>query len=63
MWVISKGVVAIPGTKRIKYLEENLAAANIRLNAEEIEQLEAIVPLGVLTGDRYDAASRAGIDR
>lgn len=57
MWVILKVVVAIPGTKRIKYLEENLAAANVRLSAEEI------VPLGVSTGDRYDAASMAGIDR
>lgn len=62
-WVISKNVVAIPGTKRVKYVEENLAAANVRLTAEEIAQLEVIVPLGVSTGDRYDAANMAGIDQ
>lgn len=62
-WVISKGVVPIPGTKRVKYVEENIAAANVVLSAEEIEQLEAIVPLGVSTGDRYDSANMAAINQ
>nr|WP_250772558.1 aldo/keto reductase [Dyadobacter sp. MSC1_007] len=53
-WVISKGVVAIPGTKRIKYIEENAAAADIVLTSEEIKQLESIVPIGAAAGTRYN---------
>lgn len=62
-WVLSKGAVAIPGTKRVRYIEENLAAADIVLSPDEMQQLENIVPLGLSTGDRYDAASMAGIDQ
>ncbi len=54
-WIISKGFVPIPGTKRRKYIEENIAATEVVLSAEELAQLEAIVPLGLSTGDRYDA--------
>lgn len=61
-WVISKETVPIPGTKRIIYVEQNIAAAGVTLTAEELEQLEAIVPLGTSTGDRYDAANMAAID-
>jgi aryl-alcohol dehydrogenase-like predicted oxidoreductase len=53
-WVISKGVVAIPGTKRIKYIEENAAAADIVLTSEEIKKLESIVPIGAAAGTRYN---------
>ena len=62
-WVLSKNVVAIPGTKRAKYVEQNIAATDIVLSANEIQQLESIVPLGVSTGDRYDATNMAGIDQ
>jgi aryl-alcohol dehydrogenase-like predicted oxidoreductase len=62
-WVLSKGMVPIPGTKRVKYLEQNLAAAGITLNEAELAALEAIVPLGTQTGARYDAASLASIDQ
>ncbi|WP_232369509.1 aldo/keto reductase [Leptospira abararensis] len=62
-WVLSKDVVAIPGTKRVKYVEENISAANIVLNTEELDQLESIIPLGTSTGDRYDAASMTFLDR
>ena len=55
-WVIAKGHVPIPGTKRPKWVAENIAAASISLTAAEMAQLEAIVPLGTITGDRYDAA-------
>lgn len=58
-WIISKGFVPIPGTKRRKYIEENIASVNVVLSTEELAQLEAIVPLGVSTGDRYDAAGMA----
>ncbi len=62
-WVLSKGMVPIPGTKRVNYLEQNLAAANITLNEAELAALEAVVPLGTQTGARYDAASLASIDQ
>jgi aryl-alcohol dehydrogenase-like predicted oxidoreductase len=54
-WIISKGFVPIPGTKRKKYVEQNIEATNINLTAEELERLESIIPLGTVTGDRYDA--------
>lgn len=62
-WVIAKGHLPIPGTKRVKYVEQNIAAANIELSAAEMAQLEAIVPLGLSTGDRYDAAGMSWIDQ
>ncbi len=62
-WVISKGFVPIPGTKRRKYVEQNIAATNITLTPEELAHLEAIIPLGTITGDRYDAANMSAIDK
>ena len=62
-WVIAKGAVPIPGTKRRKWLEENIAAPEIHLSQEELLNLESIIPLGTSTGDRYDAQSMAGLDR
>lgn len=53
-WTISKGFVPIPGTKRVKYAEQNLAAANITFTQEEMNTLESIIPLGTPTGNRYD---------
>ncbi|WP_312171272.1 aldo/keto reductase [Chryseobacterium sp.] len=53
-WIISKGIVPIPGTKRRKYLEQNIEAASIQLNESDIEKLESIVPLGTDTGATYD---------
>lgn len=54
-WVLVQGadVVPIPGTKRRKYLEENVAAANIELTADELKQIEEVAPLGVAAGPRY----------
>ncbi|MCF2497627.1 aldo/keto reductase [Dyadobacter chenhuakuii] len=60
-WVIAKGHLPIPGTKRVKYIEENIAAANIVLTEAEVTNLESIVPLGV-TGARYDEAGMGWID-
>lgn len=61
-WIISKGFLPIPGTKRRKYVEQNIEATNISLSEEELARLESIVPLGTVTGDRYDAATMATID-
>lgn len=62
-WIASKGILPIPGTKRVKYVEQNIAAAGIVLSTAEIERLEAIVPLGVSTGARYDAVTMQSIDQ
>lgn len=53
-WIISKGIVPIPGTKRRKYLEQNIEAAAIVLNETELAKLKSIVPLGTDTGATYD---------
>ncbi|HWV72750.1 MAG TPA: aldo/keto reductase [Pseudosphingobacterium sp.] len=61
-WVIAKGHVPIPGTKRVKYVEENIAATQVVLTAEDLARLEAIIPLGAETGARYDAAGMRGVN-
>lgn len=62
-WVVTKGHLPIPGTKRVKYLEQNIAAAGMVLSEAEMAQLEAIVPLGLSTGDRYDATGMSWVDQ
>ncbi|MBE9664035.1 aldo/keto reductase [Mucilaginibacter myungsuensis] len=61
-WVLSKNAVAIPGTKRIKYLEQNAAATDIELSAAELASLESIIPPGVTAGNRYDDFSMNGVN-
>lgn len=61
-WIISKGIVPIPGTKRRKYVEQNLAAVDVELTEKDRTQLEGIVPLGTDTGAPYDAFSMGLID-
>ena len=54
-WVLSKGndLVPIPGTKRRKYLEENVKAAEIRLSPEEVAEIDAVFPPDITAGERY----------
>ena len=52
-WVLAQGVVAIPGTKRRKYLEDNAVAATIALSAAELAELEAMMPVGSAAGGAY----------
>ncbi len=61
-WIMSKGIVPIPGTKRRKYVEQNIAATAIELTEADIAQLESIVPLGTDTGAPYDEFSMGLID-
>ena len=56
-------VVPIPGTKRRKYLEENAAAADIRLSPADVAEIEAALPQEAVAGDRYAAAGLRSIDR
>jgi aryl-alcohol dehydrogenase-like predicted oxidoreductase len=62
-WVLSRGddVVPIPGTKRRSYLEQNAAASDVELTADELEQLDAEFPRGAAAGDRY--ADMSSINR
>jgi aryl-alcohol dehydrogenase-like predicted oxidoreductase len=54
-WVLAQGtdVVPIPGTKRVKYLEEDLGARDVSLTAGELTELNAIFPPGAASGERY----------
>jgi aryl-alcohol dehydrogenase-like predicted oxidoreductase len=54
-WVLAQGVVAIPGTKRRKYLEANVAAASITLSPQELADIDAIMPVGSAAGAAYPA--------
>ena len=55
-WVQHQGAVAIPGTKRRSYLEENVAATEVTLTDDDIAAIEAVAPHGAVTGDRYSPA-------
>jgi aryl-alcohol dehydrogenase-like predicted oxidoreductase len=61
-WVLHRGddIVPIPGTKRVRYLEENAAAAEVQLSPEDLSRLEEIAPAGAAAGDRY--ADMSSID-
>ncbi len=62
-WVLAQGedVAPIPGTKRVRYLEENVAAADVRLDDAALARLSEAVPRGAVAGDRYGDMS--SIDR
>ncbi|MGD8367446.1 MAG: aldo/keto reductase [Desulfobacterales bacterium] len=64
-WILHKGsdIVPIPGTKRRKYLEENLAAAQIELSPAEVGQLDALLPPGSTAGPRYTPEMMALVNR
>jgi aryl-alcohol dehydrogenase-like predicted oxidoreductase len=57
-WVLAQGkdLVPIPGTKRIKYLEENIGALDVRLTQDDLARLDASIPQGAAAGTRYPEA-------
>ena len=65
-WVLSQGedLIPIPGTKRRKYLEENLASLDIELTADDFARIDDIAPPGVASGQRYadDAMRLVNVD-
>ncbi|WAC13852.1 aldo/keto reductase [Dyadobacter pollutisoli] len=61
-WTLAKGTVPIPGTKRVKYLEDNVAAASVTFTDTELAHLESILPLGSIAGERYDESAMAGVN-
>ncbi|CAI1045692.1 putative oxidoreductase [Serratia liquefaciens] len=63
-WVLAQGehIVPIPGTKRRRYLEENIAAAELTLSTAELAAIEAVFPLQAAAGARYGAESMTYIN-
>jgi aryl-alcohol dehydrogenase-like predicted oxidoreductase len=62
-WVIAKGTVPIPGTRRIGHLESNWGANELALSPEDIAALDAAFPVGSTVGARYPAGSPAAVAR
>jgi aryl-alcohol dehydrogenase-like predicted oxidoreductase len=63
-WLLNQGddIVPIPGTKRRKYLEENIGAVEVQLSKEELSQIEAIAPKGAASGERYPQPGMANVN-
>ena len=64
-WLLAQGddIVPIPGTKRRKYLEENIGAATVTLTAEDIHRINAVAPQGIAAGDRYPVQNMSALNR
>jgi len=63
-WVLAQGedIIPIPGTKRVKYLEENVGAINVHLTADDLAQIEKVLPKGAAAGQRYNEQMMRLID-
>jgi aryl-alcohol dehydrogenase-like predicted oxidoreductase len=63
-WVVAQGrdIVPIPGTKRLKYLDENLGALDVRLTDDELRQIDAAFPAGATAGERYAPQAMQAVD-
>jgi aryl-alcohol dehydrogenase-like predicted oxidoreductase len=64
-WVLARGedIVPIPGTKRRKYLEENVGALEVQLTREDLSSIDEVAPHGVAAGARYPEAAMGFLDR
>ena len=64
-WLLSQGedIVPIPGTKRRKYLEENIRAIEVELSPAERKEIDEKLPLGMTAGDRYPAEAMKAVNR
>ncbi|MHB8405921.1 MAG: aldo/keto reductase [Gammaproteobacteria bacterium] len=64
-WLLHKGddIVPIPGTKHLRYLEENLVAASLKLSTDDMRELDATLPPGAVAGPRYNPERIALVDR
>jgi aryl-alcohol dehydrogenase-like predicted oxidoreductase len=63
-WVLAQGedIVPIPGTKRRAWLDQNIAALDLRLTSEELARLDEILPPGDAAGSRYHERGMATVD-
>ena len=64
-WVLAPvpDIVPITGTKQVKYVDENLGAADIALAPEELREIDTVLPVGAAAGDRYHAQAMAAVNR
>ena len=64
-WVLSQGedIVPIPGTKHVKYLDENIGALEVKLSQQDLERLDEILPPGAASGERYHARGMETVNR
>ncbi|MHB2008265.1 MAG: aldo/keto reductase, partial [Acidobacteriaceae bacterium] len=64
-WVLAQGedIVPIPGTKKLRYLEENAGAAAIELTAADLKRIAEVAPQGVAAGPRYPEAAMQHVNR
>jgi aryl-alcohol dehydrogenase-like predicted oxidoreductase len=64
-WVIAQGedIITIPGTKRVKYLEENITAESVQLTDDDLQAINEIIPAGVVSGARYPERFMSALNR
>lgn len=64
-WLLAQGddIVPIPGTKRRRYLEENIGALHVRLTPADLSRIDEVAPRGVTAGDRYTAEGMSTVNR
>ena len=64
-WLLAQGkdIVPIPGTKRRRYLEENIEAVEVGLSPAELKEIDEKLPVGMTAGDRYPAESMKAVNR
>lgn len=64
-WVLAQGedIIPIPGTKRIRYLEENVAAIQLRLTPEDLARIDQVLPRGAASGPRYPEQAMKAVGR
>jgi aryl-alcohol dehydrogenase-like predicted oxidoreductase len=64
-WVLAQGddIVPIPGTKHVKYLDQNIGALDVELSDEDLKRLDAILPPGAAAGERYHARGMETVNR
>jgi aryl-alcohol dehydrogenase-like predicted oxidoreductase len=64
-WVLAQGddVVAIPGTKHVKYLEENVGASRVELSDDDLRRIQQVFPAGAAAGERYPDGTMRTLNR
>jgi aryl-alcohol dehydrogenase-like predicted oxidoreductase len=64
-WVLAKGedIVPIPGTKHVRYLDDNIGALEVKLTQEDLRRLDDILPPGAAAGERYHARGMETVNR
>jgi aryl-alcohol dehydrogenase-like predicted oxidoreductase len=64
-WVLAQGedIVPIPGTKHVRYLDENIGALDVKLTGDDLKRLDEILPPGAAAGERYHARGMETVNR